>query len=76
MKVKMSTCAPSTYQSTHIGNYYTFLYEDVLQRYLEYFGYKVTRLITLNKLMKQKKLALKKQNRRYSCYAGLTTCYR
>jgi cysteinyl-tRNA synthetase len=45
--VKMYTCGPSTYQRAHIGNYRTFLYEDVLQRYLEYLGYKVTRLITL-----------------------------
>jgi cysteinyl-tRNA synthetase len=47
MKIKMYTCGPSTYQRAHIGNYRTFLYEDILQRYLEYLGYKVTRLITL-----------------------------
>ena len=47
MKVKMYTCGPSMYQSAHIGNYRTFLYEDMLQRYLGYLGYKVTRLITL-----------------------------
>ncbi|MCW4046805.1 MAG: class I tRNA ligase family protein [Candidatus Bathyarchaeota archaeon] len=47
MKVKMYTCGPSTYQRPHIGNYRTFLFEDVLQRYLEYLGYRVTRLITL-----------------------------
>jgi cysteinyl-tRNA synthetase len=47
MKVKMYTCGPSTYQRAHIGNYRTFLFEDVLQRYLEYLGYNVTRLITL-----------------------------
>jgi cysteinyl-tRNA synthetase len=47
MRVKMYTCGPSTYQRAHIGNYRTFLYEDVLQRYLEYLGYTVTRLITL-----------------------------
>jgi cysteinyl-tRNA synthetase len=47
MRVKMYTCGPSTYQRAHIGNYRTFLFEDVLQRYLEYQGYKVTRLITL-----------------------------
>lgn len=46
-QVKMYTCGPSTYQRAHIGNYRTFLYEDVLQRYLEYLGYKVTRLMTL-----------------------------
>jgi cysteinyl-tRNA synthetase len=47
MKVKMYTCGPSTYQRAHIGNYRTFLYEDVLQRYMEYLGYTVERLITL-----------------------------
>jgi cysteinyl-tRNA synthetase len=47
MKVKMYTCGPSTYQRAHIGNYRTFLFEDILQRYLGYSGYKVTRLITL-----------------------------
>jgi cysteinyl-tRNA synthetase len=45
--VKMYSCGPSTYQRAHIGNYRTFLFEDVLQRYLEYSGYTVTRLITL-----------------------------
>ena len=45
--VKMYTCGPSTYQRAHIGNYRTFLFEDILQRYMEYCGYKVTRLITL-----------------------------
>jgi cysteinyl-tRNA synthetase len=49
-KVKMYTCGPSTYQRPHIGNYRTFLFEDVLQRYLEYLGYKVTRLITLTNI--------------------------
>ena len=50
MKVKMYTCGPSTYQRAHIGNYRTFLFEDILQRYLEYLGYKVTRLITLTNI--------------------------
>ena len=46
-KVKMYTCGPSTYQRAHVGNYRTFLFEDILQRYLEYLGYDVTRLMTL-----------------------------
>ena len=50
MQVKMYTCGPSTYQPPHIGNYRTFLFEDILQRYLEYLGYKVKRLITLTDL--------------------------
>ncbi len=43
--VKMFTCGPSIYAWPHIGNYRTFLYEDILQRYLAYSGYPVHRLI-------------------------------
>ena len=46
-QVKMYTCGPSTYQQAHIGNYRTFLFEDVFQRYLEFLGYKVERIMTL-----------------------------
>lgn len=42
---KIFTCGPSIYKRPHIGNYRTFLYEDILQRYLEYRGFRVTRLI-------------------------------
>lgn len=44
-KVKMYTCGPSIYQLPHIGNYRTFLFEDVLLRYLEYLGYRVERTL-------------------------------
>jgi cysteinyl-tRNA synthetase len=63
MKVKMYTCGPSTYQRAHIGNYRTFLYEDVLQRYLEYLDYKVTRLITLTDVEDKAIAQAKKENR-------------
>ncbi|MFP3982053.1 MAG: class I tRNA ligase family protein [Desulfobacterales bacterium] len=43
--LKMFTCGPSIYNWPHIGNYRTFLFEDILQRYLEYLGYRVDRLI-------------------------------
>jgi len=41
----MYTCGPSIYQLPHIGNNRTFLYEDILLRYLEYLGYLVERTI-------------------------------
>jgi cysteinyl-tRNA synthetase len=43
--VTMYTCGPSIYQMPHIGNYRTFLYEDILLRYLEYLGYDVNRTL-------------------------------
>jgi cysteinyl-tRNA synthetase len=44
-KVNVFTCGPSTYRRPHIGNYRTFMYEDILVRYLEYQGYTVDRII-------------------------------
>ncbi len=41
------TCGPSVYQRSHIGNFRTFLFEDVLVRYLEYSGHSVTRGMTV-----------------------------
>ena len=41
--VKIFTCGPSVYQKAHIGNFRTFLCEDILVRYLEYKGYNVLR---------------------------------
>ncbi len=44
-KVKMFTCGPSVYRVPHLGNYRTFLFEDVLYRYLRFLGYSVQRVI-------------------------------
>ena len=44
-EVKIFTCGPSVYRRPHIGNYRTFVYEDLLVRYLEYLGYTVRRVI-------------------------------
>lgn len=41
--VNIFTCGPSVYQRAHIGNMRTFLFEDMLVRYLEYSGYAVRR---------------------------------
>jgi len=46
-KVKIFTCGPSIYQKAHIGNYRTFLYEDLLVRYLIFTGYNVERAMNL-----------------------------
>lgn len=46
-QVKMFTCGPSVYRPPHLGNYRTFLWEDVLERYLRYLGYGVERVINL-----------------------------
>jgi cysteinyl-tRNA synthetase len=40
-RVKMYTCGPTVYDYAHIGNFRTFVLEDVLRRYLEHKGYRV-----------------------------------
>jgi cysteinyl-tRNA synthetase len=45
--VKIFTCGPSIYRRPHIGNYRTFMYEDILVKYLEYKGFSVDRAIPL-----------------------------
>jgi cysteinyl-tRNA synthetase len=62
MRVKIYTCGPSTYQRPHIGNYRTFLFEDLLQRYLECLGYSVTRFITLTDVEDKAIAQAKKEN--------------
>ena len=41
-KVKMYACGPTVYNLIHIGNARPLCVFDVLRRYLEYRGYKVT----------------------------------
>lgn len=45
--VTIFTCGPSVYQRAHIGNFRTFLFEDILVRYLEYSGCKIMRGMNL-----------------------------
>ena len=45
--VRMYTCGPTVYDFAHIGNFRTFIFEDLLRRYLKYKGYKVTQVMNL-----------------------------
>ena len=46
-KVGLYTCGPTVYDYAHIGNFRAFLFEDLLKRWLEYRGYKVTHVMNL-----------------------------
>lgn len=45
--VKMYTCGPTVYGYAHIGNLRTYIFEDVLQKGLEYLGYDVKRCMNI-----------------------------
>ncbi len=46
-RVTMYTCGPTVYSYAHIGNFRTFLFEDLLRRYLESLGYEVFQIMNL-----------------------------
>ncbi|MBO6229333.1 MAG: cysteine--tRNA ligase [Ruminiclostridium sp.] len=46
-KVKMYTCGPTVYHYAHIGNLRTYIMEDVLEKYLRFSGYDVTRVMNI-----------------------------
>jgi cysteinyl-tRNA synthetase len=46
-KVRMYTCGLTVYDYAHIGNYRTFVFQDILRRYLKYRGYEVRHVMNL-----------------------------
>src|SRR5437763_1440941 len=46
-RVTLYTCGPTVWNYAHIGNFRTFLFEDLLRRYLAYSGYDVFHIMNL-----------------------------
>ena len=46
-EVGLYTCGPTVYDFAHIGNFRTYLWEDLLRRHLELRGHKVTQVMNL-----------------------------
>jgi cysteinyl-tRNA synthetase len=46
-RVTLYTCGPTVWNYAHIGNFRTFLFEDLLRRWLEYAGYQVFQMMNL-----------------------------
>ena len=46
-KVRMYICGPTVWNFAHIGNFRTFIFSDVLRRYLKFKGYQLTHVFNL-----------------------------
>ena len=46
-EVGLYTCGPTVYDFAHIGNFRTYVFEDILRRHLEYRGYKVKHVMNI-----------------------------
>src|SRR5262249_61648938 len=46
-EVKMYTCGPTVYDYAHIGNFRTFVFQDILRRFLKLRGFHLTHVMNL-----------------------------
>src|SRR5579862_3125894 len=45
--IRMYTCGPTVYNFAHIGNFRTYVFEDLLRRTLLFFGYGIEQVMNL-----------------------------
>jgi len=70
--VKIYTCGPTVYDMAHIGNFRTFLFEDLLKRFLIYKGYNVYHVMNITDV-DDKTIKRAKKNRKL--FEELTSKY-
>ena len=46
-EVRMYTCGPTVYDYAHIGNYRTFVFQDILRRFLKLRGFRMNHVMNL-----------------------------
>src|SRR6202142_194548 len=46
-EVSIYTCGPTVYDFAHIGNFRTFVFQDILRRYLESRGFRINQVMNL-----------------------------
>jgi cysteinyl-tRNA synthetase len=46
-EVRMYTCGPTVYDYAHIGNYRTFVFQDILRRFLRVRGFRMSHVMNL-----------------------------
>lgn len=49
-KIRMYTCGPTIYNFAHIGNFRTYVFEDLLRRTLKFFGFQVEQVMNITDL--------------------------
>ena len=46
-RVRMYTCGPTVYDFAHLGNFRTFVFQDLLRRYILYKGFQLTHVMNV-----------------------------
>lgn len=45
--IRMYTCGPTIYDFAHIGNFRTYVFEDILRRTIHYFGFEIEQVMNI-----------------------------
>lgn len=68
--VRMYTCGPTVYDFAHIGNFRTYVFEDILRRWLKFSGYRLTHVMNItdidDKTIRNSKASEPRQLREYT----------
>src|ERR1017187_3132238 len=72
-RVSLYTCGPTVYNHAHIGNFRTYVFEDLLRRYLEYKDFAVAHVMNITDVedkvilaVQEEKLPLQQLTARYT----------
>lgn len=69
-KVNMFVCGPTVYDYSHIGHAKTYIFFDVVAKYLRYAGYKVFYLQNITDIDDKIIIRAKEQNKKFKDIAG------
>ncbi len=72
-EVRLYTCGPTVHDYAHVGNFRTFVAQDLLRRFLEYLGYRVLHVMNITDVdektierARRKRVALEEITRKYT----------
>src|SRR5579872_5250925 len=46
-RIRLYTCGPTIYDFAHIGNFRTYVFEDLLRRTIKFFGFKIEQAMNI-----------------------------
>jgi len=72
-KVRLYACGPTVHDRAHIGNFRTFVFEDLLRRYLNYKGYQIEYVMNITDVEDKTILKARKQNLSLKEYTEMYT---
>jgi len=68
--IRMYCCGPTVHNFAHIGNFRTFVFADLMRRYLEFKGFAVTHVMNITDIEDKIITAVQKTGRDLKAYTG------